>query len=71
MRGCHHSFHVFPAEDGVSCYILESMKCYKRVLRYNVTRPKSFLHTPPLEFLILARLRPGGWLDHIHHTPKQ
>ncbi|KXZ43697.1 hypothetical protein GPECTOR_82g231 [Gonium pectorale] len=51
--------------DGVSCFILESLKCFKDVMKYNVTQPANIFRHTPLEFFFLAKMKPGGHLEHI------
>ncbi|KXZ45402.1 hypothetical protein GPECTOR_55g308 [Gonium pectorale] len=47
------------SEDSISCYILESLKCFKDVAQYEVEHPT--LHAT-LDYFVLSRMKPSPHL---------
>ncbi|KXZ42295.1 hypothetical protein GPECTOR_166g166 [Gonium pectorale] len=44
------------SEDSISCYILESLKCFKDVMRYEVKRPTL---KATLDYFVLSKMKPS------------
>lgn len=49
-------------EDGISCYILEALRCYASVMKYAPEKPTRSWKYTDLESYLLARMKPAKWM---------